>query len=154
MKLFRCWIVGLSLGSIALVQNVTATTPGSPADVTKALYRSAMAHPGFTEETIKANRPWLTPTLYAQLQKKLNQPVPKGDAPDIEGDVFLDCQDSPDKLEIGKSSIEQSKAKVEVILIWPKEKRHCTVLLTQIKGEWKVSDVVYEKDGSLSDLLK
>jgi len=154
MKLLRCWIFALSLGSIALLQNAAAATPDSPADVTKALYKSAMAHPGFTPETIKANRPFLTPDLYVSLWKKVNQPVPKGDAPDIEGDVFLDAQDFPNKFEVGKSAIDGTKAKVEVILIWSQEKRHYTVLLSQVKGEWKVSDVVYEKDGSLTDLLK
>jgi len=40
-----------------------------------------------------------------------------------------------------------------VILIWPSEKRHLTVLLTQLKGAWKVYDVIYDKDGKLTDLL-
>jgi hypothetical protein len=84
----------------------------------------------------------------------VNQPVPKGDIPDIDGDVFLDSQELPDKLEVGKSSINQTKAKVEVTLTWGTDISHYTVLLTQIDGTWKVYDIDYGKDGTLTALLK
>ena len=85
--------------------------------------------------------------------KKLNQPVAKGDAPDIEGDLFLGCQEPPSKFEVGEISVDGTKAKVEVTLIWPGEKRQYTVLLEQVQGTWRVYDVDYGKDGKLTDLL-
>jgi hypothetical protein len=140
MRLLRWLVVLVFFGSATWLQAATAVPlADSPADVTQALYRSALAHEGFTPESIKASRPWLTPDLYSRLWKKLNQPTPKGDAPDIDGDVFLDCQDPPDKFQVGQSSIAQAKAKVEVTLVWPKEKRHYTVLLAEESGAWKVS---------------
>jgi len=84
----------------------------------------------------------------------VNQPVPKGDAPDIEGDVFLNAQDVPDKFEVGQATIDKDNAKVDVTLRWSKEKRHYTVLLKQVSGAWKVYDVNYGSDGTLTALLK
>ncbi len=151
------WFVVLFVGaSIAFVQNAAAAlTTDDPATVTKALYRSDLRDAGFTPDTVKASRPWLTPDLYACLLKKANQPTPKGDAPEIEGDVFLNAQDVPDKFEVGHATIDHDNAKVDVTLHWSKEKRHYTVLLKQVNGAWKVYDINYGgKDGSLTDLLK
>ena len=142
---FAC-ILPLSFAAVAETQ--------SPSAVTQGVYQFALAHPGFASETIKPQKKYLTPDLYSRLMKKLNQPVPKGDAPDIEGDVFLDCQDPPSSFQVGASAIDRATAKVEVTLLWPQEKRHCTVLLKQVSGAWKVDDIVYDKDGRLSDLLK
>ena len=138
----RRWLIVLL--SCALIQNaVAAPAADDPATVTNALYVSALHHMGFGTpgNTVKASRPWLTPDLYARLWKKVNQPVPKGDAPDIDGDVFLDCQDPPEKCEVGKGTIDQPNAKVDDTLSWPKEKRHYTVMLKQVSGAWKKSTI-------------
>jgi len=145
-------------GALALVSDAVAA-PGtdSPAAVVQALYHSAFVHFGFTPDTVKANRQWLTPELYARLWKKVNEPTPKGDAPDIEGDVILNCQDTPDKFVVGTASISQTTAKVDVMLTWggaSGDKRHYYALLKQIDGAWKVYDIDYGKDGKLTDLLK
>ena len=158
MKSLRWLLILVLLESIALLSGARAVSEAdSPAAVVQALYHSAFIHFGFTPDTIKSNRQWLTPELYSRLWKKVNEPTPKGDAPDIEGDVFLDCQDPPDKFVVGKASIDQTKAKVEVTLVWAGgsgEKRHHSVLLKQIDGAWKVYDIDYGKDGKLTDLLK
>ncbi len=160
MKPLRWLLMLVLLESIALLSGARAASEtDSPAAVVQALYHSAFIHFGFTPDTVKSSRPWLTPRLYSRLWKKVNEPTPKGDAPDIEGDVFLDCQDPPDKLVVGKTSIDQAKAKakVEVTLNWgggSGEKRHYSALLKQIDGAWKVDDIDYGKDGKLTDLLK
>lgn len=156
MNLLRGVVVLFVLGFTGWMRPAAAAPPGdSPEVVTRKLYHSAIAHMGFTPETIKANRPWLTPDLYAHLMKKVNQPVPKGDAPDIEGDLFLDAQDVPIQWEVGKASIDGVTAKVDVTLTWSAtDKRRYTVLLMQMNGTWRVCDVHYGKDGNLTDLLK
>src|ERR1700733_3460744 len=149
----RRWLVVLSLlASIVSLQNAAAApTPEDPATVTKALYKSDLRDPGFTPDIVKACRPWLTADLYSRLLKKANQPAPKGDAPEIEGDVFLNAQDVPDKLEVGHATIDHDKAKVDVKLVWGNEKRQYTVLLKQVGGAWKIYDIVYGgKDGNLT----
>ncbi len=127
-----------------------------PAAVTKAAYKTAMAHFGFDAEIIRHQKPYLAPDLYAALLKKANQPTPKGDAPDIEGDVILNAQDIPDKYLVGPATITGTHATVPVDLNWGTEKRHYLVHLAQQKpsAPWKITDIDYDKDGKLSDLLK
>jgi len=131
-----------------------APAAGSPAEVTTALYHSAMKNFGFSVDSLKSQKTWLAPDLYSRLMKEANKPVPKGDAPDIEGDLFLNSQETPSGFKVGKSTIDQSQAKVEVVVDIPGDKRQYTVLLKQIDGAWKVYDVNYGKDGKLTDLLK
>ncbi|MCE0484007.1 MAG: YbjP/YqhG family protein [Methylacidiphilales bacterium] len=153
MQLSRLGLVALLLGLLSMLHLPAATDADSPADVVRALFHSAQLHFGFSPESVKAAKPWVTPKLYARMWKKVNEPVPKGDAPDIEGDLFLNSQDPPDKFEIGDTPIDHATAQVAVTLVWPSEKRKETVLLEQIDGVWKVNDVDYGKDGKLSDLL-
>jgi hypothetical protein len=151
------WLRNLSVlaSLIVFTSHVSAAGETSgPAAVTKAAYRTAMAHFGFDQASVKLQQDRLTLDLYGRLLKKINEPVPQGDAPDIEGDVFLDCQDVPTQYEVGEAAIDGTKAKVKVTLHWDKEKREYSVLLTQINGAWKIYDIVYGKDGTLSDLLK
>jgi hypothetical protein len=153
MKFHRLWIVALLLISIPSLRAAAAPAADSPAVVVKALYRSSMDHFGFSPESVKLAKAWVTPELYARLLKKANAPQPKEGPPDIEGDLFLNCQDVPTKWEIGDSSTTAAKAKVNVILHWDSEKRQYAVLLKQVDGAWKVYDVDFGKDGKLSDML-
>jgi hypothetical protein len=153
MKLHRFWIVALLLTSIPVLRVAAAPEANSPATVVRALYRSSMDHFGFTPESVKLTKPWVTSELYARLWKKVNAPQPKEGPPDIEGDLFLDCQDTPTKLAVGNATINQTKAKVDVTLNWDSEKRQYIVLLKQVDGAWKVYDVHFGKDGNLTDLL-
>ncbi|MCE0498447.1 MAG: YbjP/YqhG family protein [Methylacidiphilales bacterium] len=136
-----------------------APSPGSPAAVVQALYRNSLDHFGFDAASVKSSKPWVAPDLYARMVKKVNQPTPKGDAPDIEGDLFFDAQDLPTSFSIGqtidhKAGMGLGQAWVDVILKWSNEKRVYTVYLVQFNGAWKVANVDYGKDGTLSDLLK
>ena len=153
MKFFRLGIAALLLTSIAMLRVVSAPATDNPATVARALYRSSLDHFGFSPESVKLDKAWVTPDLYARMWKKVNVPTPKGDAPDIEGDLFLNAQDVPTKMELGDSSIIGTKAKVIVTVHWDSEKRQYTVLLKQVEGAWKVYDVDYGKDGKLTDLL-
>jgi hypothetical protein len=130
------------------------TSAGDPAEVTKAAYQVDLKHFGFDADTVRADKPYLAPDLYAALMKKAHQPVAKGDAPDIEGDVLFDAQDVPDKYEVGVATIRGPIAEVPASFYYGKEKRHFTVHLVQFKDGWKISDIDYGKDGKLSDLLK
>jgi hypothetical protein len=134
--------------------HVIAVPADDAAATVQSLYQNALTHFGFGPDTVTADKPWLTPGLYARLWKKANAPVPKGDAPDIEGDVFMDAQDIPSRFVVLKAAVNDNKATVGVNLFWSAEKRHYTVLLDKIDGAWKVSDVDYGQDGKLTDLLK
>jgi hypothetical protein len=126
-----------------------------PVEVTKAAYRTALAHFGFSPELLRPEKPYLAPDIYAALMKKANQPVAKGDAPDIEGDVIFNAQDVPDKYEVGHATISGTKAEVPVSLAWGSDKRRYIVRLSKSDyGAWQITDIDYGKDGKLSGLLK
>ncbi len=150
------WALALSLLlAFVISSNVSAATAAdSPSDVTNALLHTALKHFGMDATNLKLEKQWLTPDLYARLVKKANEPVAKGDAPDIEGDVFLNSQEDPTSISVGKAEIDHDKATVEVTLKFDQEKVKYDVLLKQIDGAWKVYDVDYRKDGKLTDLLK
>jgi hypothetical protein len=157
MKPLRRFLPLILLPTLALFSTARAAAEtDSPVETVKAIYHTAYAHFGFDADIVKTYKPWLTPDLYSRLLKKANQPVAKGDAPDIEGDVIFDAQDVPNKYVVGKATTDSTKAKVDVSLTYSGEpdKRHFTVQLQQIDGAWKVSDIDYGKDGKLSDLLK
>ena len=143
-----------TLGLVSRAAADPAPDPGSPAGVVQALYHSDLDHFGFDAASVKSSKPWVAPDLYARMLKKVNQPTPKGDAPDIEGDLFFDAQDTPTSFNVGKVTLADTKAQVEVNMKWDAEKRTYTVLLQKIDGSWKVTDVNYGKDGRLSELLK
>ncbi len=131
-----------------------ATGNGDPATVTNAAYQTALKHFGFSPKTLRPQLPYLSPDLYAALLKKANLPTPAGDAPDIEGEVLFNAQDVPTKWEVGTASVNGVTAVVPVSLSWDSEKRRYLVHLAQIKGNWKITDIDYGKDGKLMDLLK
>jgi hypothetical protein len=152
MKFHRLWILALLLISASALRAATPEAD-SPAAVVRAIYKSSLAHFGFSPESVKLTKPWVTPELYARMWKKVNEPTPKGDVPSIDGDLFLNAQDVPTKWEVGDASITATKAKVIVTLHWDNEKRQYTVFLKQVDSAWKVYEVDFGKDGKLTDLL-
>src|SRR5579884_1639945 len=67
-----------------------------PAQTVQSFYAYHFKHNmGFDAAQVKAQKASLDPKLYALITKVLAKPVPKGDAPDIEGDIFTDSQDTP-----------------------------------------------------------
>lgn len=130
-----------------------AKNPG-PEAVVRALYHQAIHHfTGFTRASVQADQPWVTPGLYQRLLKKAGMPPSKQEAPEIEGDIFLDAQSAPVGFEIGKSHADGERARVDVTLLWPGEKRHYTVFLQLSDGGWKIRDVRFDQDGRLTDML-
>ncbi len=154
--MFRLAFALLVLSLTAGLHGWADPAGGDPVKVVKELYAFAGKDKnfGFSADSVKAEKKWLTPELYAKMVKKVNQPVAKGDAPDIEGDVFLNSQEDPNKVVVGKADVNGTTAKVPVTVIIGTEKPIYTVLLEQVGGAWKVADVDYGKDGKLTDLLK
>jgi hypothetical protein len=153
MKLVRFLPTILFAAMIMATLSARAATDADPAATVQSLYKEAMGHFGFSPESVKVEKPYVTPALYARLRKDANKPVPKGDAPDIEGDIFLNSQEMPTGFDVGSSSIQGGKATVQVSVHIPGDNRHYTVLLEKIGGAWKVSNVDFGKDGKLTDQL-
>jgi hypothetical protein len=152
MGFFRVLAASLLLASFAPIP-VEATPPSTPSGVVEIVYRTSLDHFGFDVENVKRLKPWIAPELYARMWKKVNEPTPPGDAPDIEGDLFLNCQDLPTRMTFGTASVDHDKASMEVHLFFDSEERTCSVKLEELHGAWKIRDVDFGKDGKLTDLL-
>jgi hypothetical protein len=151
-RLFFCG--AFLAASLFSTLRVVAVPADDAAATVQALYHHATIHFGFDPDIVKSAKPWLTPELYTRLWKKANAPVPKGDAPDIEGDVFLDSHEPPDRFIVLEAAVDAAKATVGITLVYSGEERHYTVMLNKLDGAWKVSDIDYGQDGKLTDLLK
>jgi hypothetical protein len=151
----------LSLGTIVLLMvsmdlnaGPSTTDTDSPSNVVQALYRASLSHfTGFSKQSVILIKPWLAPELYARLWKKADEPQPKDEVPDVDGDIFLDSQEPPSRFEIGNVSADHNKATVELKVKWPHEDRVYRVQVEQTSHGWKVYDVQFGKDGNLTDLL-
>ncbi len=139
---------------ISLVLLASIAKADDPAGVAHKLLTVARDNFGFSLASVHAEKACVTPALYARMLKKVNEPTPKGDAPDIEGDLFFNSQETPTGFKVGAAQIDGTQARVPVTVQLPGETWHCTMLLRQVDGAWKVDDVDYGKDGKLTDQLK
>lgn len=145
-----------ALLSILAIPSLAAEKAGAdPAQTVQSFYAYHFKHDmGFGAPQVKARRAWLAPKLYTLIMKVLAKPVPKGDAPDIDGDIFTDSQDTPTSFQVGKTTVDKETAKVDVTFIWTGEKRHVTVILTQIEKAWLIADIDYGSHRSLTKELQ
>jgi len=148
------YLILLFIAGLSVSLKAGEPLKNTPESVTKALYHSAASDIGTSPKAIESQRKWLTADLYSRILRKLRQPTPAGDAPEIEGDLFLDAQEMPTKMEFGKTTQSQQTADVEVVLFWSSERRACTVKLKQIDGIWRIDDVIYDKHRSLRKLVQ
>jgi hypothetical protein len=155
MKPHRWLLALVLLESVTLFSAAQAAPETSdPAAVVKALYKLDIKQNGFDAATVKSERSYLAPEIYARLLKILNQPVAEGDEGPIDEDLILNAQDEPTKYSVGQATIEHDTAKVPVDLAWDADKQHYIVYLKQFDGAWKVTEIDYGKDGKLTNFLK
>ena len=156
MKSLLALVACIGFAISGLAASTVAADPVTPA---KAFYDYYFSH-HFPDnvKTMKANQRLFTPGLYAMLLAEFSKPVPAGDAPDIDWDVFTDAQDIPDGFSVGKARIENGIAKVEVSLLWSpkfsKRKSSVTVILTPVDHEWKIKDFHYRDHKNLTAILR
>ena len=146
-------IIALLFSFFAVQAPAAEPATQDPAQTVQAFYAYHLKHDmGFGKTQINARKSWLTPDLYALITKVLKKPVPEGDAPDIEGDIFTDSQDTPTAFHVGKATTDKTTAKVEVTFTWSKEKRKYTVILSQIDHAWRIQDIDYGDRSMTKDL--
>ena len=145
-----------ALLSIFAVSSPAADSSGAdPVQTVQSFYDYHFKHDmGFGVPEMKARKAWLSPELYALIIKVLKKPVPKGDAPDIEGDIFTDSQEYPTAFHVGKVTVKKETAMVDVTFSWSREKRHVTLILTQVEHAWRIGDIDYGDHRSLVKDLK
>ncbi|HEY0255794.1 MAG TPA: hypothetical protein VGC39_00010 [Candidatus Methylacidiphilales bacterium] len=153
MKPARFLLAILFAAMVLSFSHARAGTEADPTAVVQGLYHEAFNHFGFSPESVKLAKPYVTPALYARLWKTASKPVPKGDAPDIEGDIFLNSQETPTSFDVGESAIHDDMAIVKVSVNVGGDNRQYTVLLERIDSAWKVSNIDFGGDGKLTDQL-
>ena len=149
MKSAALFIVAL-LSILAVPSPAADNSRTDPVQTVQSFYDYHFKHDmGFGEPEMKARKAWLSPELYALITKALKKPVPKGDAPDIEGDIFTDSQEYPTAFHVGKAIVKKETAKVEVTFSWSREKRQVTLILAQVEHLWRIVDIDYGDHRSL-----
>jgi len=140
-----------ALLSLFAVSSPAADNSGTdPVQTVQSFYDYHFKHDmGFGAPEVKARKAWLAPELYALIMKVIKKPVPKGDAPDIEGDIFTDSQEYPTSFHVGNAAVKKETARVEMTFNWSREKRHVTLILTRIEHEWRIVDIDYGDHRSL-----
>jgi hypothetical protein len=156
MKTTAALLFALLLSLLALPSPAAETAKTvDPAQAVQSFFDFHFKHSmGFGMPEMKVRKAWLAPDLYALITTVLKKPVPKGDAPDIEGDIFTDSQDTPTSFRVGHASVKDQTARVEVTLQWSGEKRQLTVLLQQIERAWRIVDIEYGDHRTLTKDLR
>jgi hypothetical protein len=141
----------------AKANDPSATTPMDPAKTVQAFYDFYLTHHGSPDvPTVKATRQYFTPRLYSALITQFSKPVAKGDAPDIDWDVFLDSQEVPRAVKAGKATIDKDTAKVGATTYWSSKDQNETIVVTLVRvdGKWKIKDFYYPVTRTnLTDIL-
>ena len=154
MKIAALYL-SILLPIMAITSRAAESGGADPAQTVQAFYAYHFKHDmGFGMPEVEARKAWLEPKLYELIMTVLKKPVPKGDAPDIDGDIFTDSQDTPTSFHTGKAAVEKETANVDVTLTWSAEKRHITVILTHVAHAWRISDIEYGDRRSLTKELR
>ena len=128
-----------------------------PAKTVQAFYDCYFSHhSGCDKRTIKATRQYFTPALYKALLAEFSKPVPKGEVPDIDWDVFTASQDTPVSYKTGKTSARKETATVEIAMVWnsTNDKQTLILHLARSDRDWKIADIYYPGErGTLTALL-
>lgn len=151
---FACIELLLVMGAFAS-QGSNNTDSASPEDVVRAFYTFHFAHDmAFTADGISARAPWLAPDLAALCRSYMASPSSPDEVPTIDGDPFTDSQEYPTSFKIGKTVRKKDRA--DVLVEFAGEggpQRSVHVLLKNIKGAWRLSDIRYESGPSFRALL-
>jgi hypothetical protein len=133
--------------------------PADPAATVKAFYTFHYAHKfDYSARGLLQRRKWLDDNLYKLLVAEVKKPVPKGDAPDLDGDPFTNSQDPPNTFRLGNTKETGNNASVEVIFVWKDkgkvvEERPVEIVLAKSQNLWKIANIISSKDAD-GDLLK
>ncbi|MEP6835091.1 MAG: hypothetical protein ABJB74_17015 [Gemmatimonas sp.] len=148
---------------LVAINNVVWTLDRSPGAVADAaspagfVQRFLEAHfsgdMGFDAAHMTAKAKFMTPSLMALSKTYFAKPVPKGDAPDIEGDPFTNSQDNPTRFSVGAASTVGPTATVGVKFYDAYTAKVVNYKLLQESGAWHIDDVNYDAGPTFRNLL-
>ena len=140
------WTLDRSPGALAV-----ATTP---AGVVQRFLEAHFANDmGFDAARLASKKAFLTPSLVALTKKYFAKPVPKGDAPDIEGDPFTNSQDYPTRFSVGAPITTGTSSSVRVRFFDTSSANVVTYQLQLGGAMWRIDDVRYDAGPTFRELL-
>lgn len=131
------WTLDRSPGALA-----DAASPGGV--VQRFLEGHFAGNMGFDSTTFLAKRQYLSAGLISAARKYFAKPVPKGDAPDIDGDPFTDSQEYPTRFSVGAAAVTGNTAKIPVKFSDAFVTKTITYSMAMENGTWRIDDLRYE----------
>ncbi|SDR62353.1 Protein of unknown function [Rhizobiales bacterium GAS191] len=153
-KLLRWLVCVLCLCGGPLLAPVSAQEPGAKDFLARLYANYAGKAKGIDYTSAASVKRYLTPELGALLNKSL-QATKSGDAPDLDGDPFIDAQDwEITELAIAIAEPGPDRATGTVTFKNLGEAKTITLDLKKTKAGWRIDDIHWPDDhGTLRKLL-
>lgn len=126
----------------------------TPAERVQELLVTHFTHEmAFTRESIAAKREFLSAGLLAAADAYFAKPQSPDEVPDIDGDVFTDTQEYPDRFTLGTIRTTARRTVVRVHFAGEQLTRRVDYALIREGRRWVVDDLVDERGESLRTSL-
>ncbi len=127
----------------------------TPAERVQALLATHFTHEmAFTRESVAVKREFLSVRLLAAADAYFAKPQAADEVPDIDGDVFTDTQEYPDRFTLGSIRATGRRTVVRVHFAGDHLTRRVDYVLINEAGRWVVDDLIDERGESLRDILR
>jgi hypothetical protein len=146
----------LLLGLDNVVWTLRPVRPAStPAEAVQELLVTHFTHDmGFTSESVRPKRGFLSVALQARITRYLGARRPPDEVPRIDGDPFTDSQEYPDRFTLGAARNTSQGVVVPVHFADAHSKRRVDYVLVREAGRWVIDDLVDERGETLRRLLR
>lgn len=108
----------------------------------------------FDMERLAAHAPWLTPMLREHLGDYVGRPRDPSKLPAYNGDPFTDSPEYPPRFAVWLGTVRGDIAIVPVRFSWGRRTTTVEYQLRRDRGRWAVSDLRYQRRGTLGQRLK
>ena len=107
----------------------------------------------FDAAQLASHAAWLTPSLRDSLGAYFARPNDPGKIP-VSGDPFTDSQEFPPRFAVWLGTVRGDDWVVPVRFSWGRRTRTAEFLMRRERGRWLVSDVRYERRGTLRQRMR
>lgn len=127
----------------------------TPAERVQELLVTHFTHEmAFTRESLAEKREFLSAGLLTAADAYFAKPQSPDDGPDIDGDVFTDTQEYPDRFTLGTIRTTARRTVVRVHFAGEQLTRRVDYVLIREGGRWVVDDLIDQRGESLRDILR
>lgn len=132
-----------------------AGRPTTAAEIVQELLVTHFTHEmAFTPESVALKRGFLSAGLLVAADAYFARPSSPDEVPAIDGDVFTDTQEYPDRFTLGTIRATARRTVVRVHFAGEQLKRRVDYVLIREGGRWVLDDLFDERGGSLRRQLR